>query len=225
MLNALLPFGFFLLIGVAWRFAKPGGITADSLQKQVIGLVLWLLLPLVVFFSVHDLPLNKSALRVMLYVLGSTVIALAVAWFWLQKTALPAKTKGAYIIAAAFGNVTFIGIPLSKLLFADWTMRVAVEYMLVANVLLLFTAGAILARSFSDNSKANIGKSASAVFKEYRFILKQPVLWAALLGLILNLANVAMPAWMKPIESMAYGALVPLLLLAVGLSGTTSWSG
>lgn len=218
MLSALVTFFFFIALGLGWRFAKPEGISADALQKQIVALILWVLLPLVVFLSIHDLPLNKAALQILLYVLGTTLIALAVAWFWLSKTALHAKVKGAYLIAAVFGNVLFIGMPLSKLMFADWTMRVAIEYMLVANVLLLFSAGTIMAKSFSDTGKTTLLKTATAVMKDYKVWLKEPLLWAALLGLILNLASVALPAWVKPIESMLYAALLPLLLLAVGLS-------
>lgn len=218
MLGALLTFFFFIALGIGWRFAKPDGITADTLQKQIVALVLWVLLPLVVFLAVHDLPLNKAALQILLYVLGTTLIALAVAWFWLGKLNLPARVKGAYLIAAGFGNVLFVGVPLSKLLFADWTMRVAIEYMLVANVLLLFTAGTILAKGFADKGNVALAKIATAVFKDYKVWLKEPVLWATLLGLVLNLASVELPAWVKPIETMLYGALLPLLLLAVGLS-------
>jgi malate permease and related proteins len=226
MVGALLTFFFFIALGIGWRFAKPDGISADALQKQIVALVLWVLLPLVVFLTVHDLPLNTAALKILLYVLGTTVIALGIAWFWLSKLTLHSKVKGAYLIAAVFGNLLFIGVPLSKLMFADWTMRVAIEYMLVANVILLFTAGTIMAKSFPDNGKLALGKTATAVVKDYMVWLKEPVVWAALLGLIFNLASVTFPAWIKPIESMLYGALLPLLLLAVGLSlkWDTNWN-
>ncbi|NIO41902.1 MAG: hypothetical protein GTO41_18065, partial [Burkholderiales bacterium] len=100
MFSTLLPVGFFIALGVFWRFVRPNGITADSLQKSIVALVLWVLLPLVVFFTLHNLPLNERALRILLYVLGTTLIALAVAWFWLRSTNLPPNTKGAFLIAA-----------------------------------------------------------------------------------------------------------------------------
>ncbi len=226
MLSALLPFFFFIAVGVGWRFARPDGITADSLQKHILSPVLWVLIPLVVFFSVHDLPLNKAALQISLYVIGTTLIALAIAWFWLLKMSLHSKVKGAYLIAAAFGNVLFIGMPLSKLLFADWTMRVAVEYMLVANVLLMYTVGTILAKSFTDTRAGKLRKSGLAVLKDYMIWVKEPVLWAALFGLVLNLTEVVLPVWLKPLESMLYAVLLPLLLFAVGLSlkWDSSWN-
>lgn len=218
MFKVLLPVGFFVALGVFWRFVKPNGVTADSLKKSINALVLWVLLPLVVFLTMYDLPLNNAALRILLYVLGTTLIALGVAWFWLSKTTLSAKTKGAYLIAAVFGNVFFLGLPLSKILFSDWTMRIAIEYMLVANVLLLFTAGAIFAKNLAGPGKTSIGKSASAVFNDYPIWLKEPVIWAALIGLVFNLADAGMPGWANQIVAMLYGMLIPLLLFSVGLS-------
>lgn len=226
MLNVILPVGFFIALGVFWRFVKPNGISAESLKTAINAAVLRLLLPLVVFFSISDLPLNEAALRILLYVLVTSLVVLGVAWFWLSKTALPAKTKGAYLIAAAFGGVLFVGMPLNKMLFADWTMRIAVEYMLVANVLILFSAGAIFAKNLADSGKTSLRKTASAVLGDYPLWLKEPLLWAAVIGLVVNLIGIGMPAWINQIGAMLYGVLIPLLLFAVGLSlyWTSKWN-
>lgn len=218
MLNMLLPVVLFVALGVFWRYVTPGGVTAESMQKSINALILWVLLPLVVFVTMYDLPLNNAALRILLYTLGTTLLAIGVAWFWLLKTKLAGKAKGAYFIAAVFGNVLFLGLPLNKALFPDWTMRIAIEYMLVANVLLLFTAGAIFAKDLAEPGKPKIGKTASAVFKEYPNWLREPVIWAALIGLVFNLADAGMPEWANQIAAMLYGMLIPLLLFSVGLS-------
>ena len=226
MLDVVLSTGFFIALGIFWRFVKPNGISADSLKNAINTLVLQVLLPLVVFFSIANLPLNEAALRVLLYVLVTSLVALGVAWFWLSKTELPAKTKGAYLIAAAFGSVLFLGLPLNKMLFSDWTMRIAVEYMLVANVLVLFTAGAIFAKNLADSGKTSLGKTASAVFNDYQLWLKEPLVWAAVIGWIFNITDFGMPGWANQIATMLYGVLIPLLLFAVGLSlnWTTKWN-
>ncbi len=226
MFNVALSLGFFVALGAALRFIRPNGIAPESMQRSIVALVLWVLLPLVVFFSVQDLPLNEAALRILLYVLGTTLIALGVAWFWLRKTKLPAKSKGAFLIAAVFGNVLFLGLPLNNAIFAGWTMRIAIEYMLVANVLLLFTAGAMFAKNLAESGKFSLSRSASSVARDYPVWLKEPVLWAAVVGLIFNLAGASMPAWIELIKTMLYGVLIPLLLLAVGLAlnWTRSWN-
>ena len=88
MLDVVLSTGFFIALGIFWRFVKPNGISADSLKNAINTLVLQVLLPLVVFFSIANLPLNEAALRVLLYVLVTSLVALGVAWFWLSKTCL-----------------------------------------------------------------------------------------------------------------------------------------
>lgn len=226
MLNIYLSLGFFIALGIAWRYVRPNGTSAEALQKSIVTLVLWVLLPLAVFFTMHSLPLNEAALRIMLYVLATTIIALVVVWFWLENTKLAAKTKGAFLIAAVFGNVLFIGLPLNRMVFADWTSRIAIEYMLVANVILLFTVGAIFAKTFTATGKGSLAKTATAVLKDHTVWLKEPVLAAAIIGLLFNLAGFEMPAWAEQIETMLFGVITPLLLIAVGLSlnWTKAWN-
>lgn len=222
MLNIVLPVGFFIALGALWQFVKPDGITSDTLKKSINTLIHWVLLPLVVFLTMYDLPLNLAALRILLYVMVVTLVVLAVTWFWLSKASFAGKTKGAYLIAAVFGNVFYLGLPLNKLLFPDWTMRVAIEYLLVANILLLFTAGVIFAKNLAETGKTSLGKTASAVFKGYKSWLKEPVIWATVLGWIVNLTDAGLPGWASQISNMLFGVLLPLLLFSVGLS--LNWS-
>lgn len=226
MLGNVLTLLLFPLIGIAWRFLKPGGITADTLQRGLTPLIHFFVLPLAVFFIMLALPLNEAALRVMLYVLGTTVVALAAAWLWLWKVNLAGKTKGALLIASGFGGIFYLGIPFNALFYPDWTMRVATEYGLVANVLLLFTFGAVLGRSFNEAGKSKIVKALS-VLKDYRLWLSEPLVWATLLALVLNMAGVELPAWLKGIETMIGAALLPLLLLsaALALNWSKAWNG
>jgi malate permease and related proteins len=221
MQDSVLTILFFLALGVAWRFASPQGIGAGALQRHLQALIHVVILPIAVFFILAKLPMNAVAMKILWYVLATTAVTLAVAWAWLRTTALAPATKGALLIAAGFGNVLFLGVPLNKVLIGDWAMRIAVEYGILANVLLLYTAGAILSRSFTAAGGAQFKGLANDVLRQ-RVWLKEPLLWAAAAGLIANLTGMQFPAWFGAIQTAIYGALLPLLLLATALALT--WS-
>lgn len=225
MLAKLTPLVFFIVVGIGWRFVKPQGITAESLQKTLHGVLHYALLPVSVFFIIHDLPLNHAALKILIYVLLTTAITLAVAWFWLSKTNLQGKTKGALLIASGFGNVFFLGMSVNHLFFPNWTARVAVEYALVANIILLSTVGAVLARSLVESGKDRFSK-AFAVMKDYRTWVYEPLLWAGVLGLLAKLVGLEKPEWLGAIEAYVYAAVIPLLLLptALALNWNQQWN-
>lgn len=220
MQNGVLMFVFFVVLAIGWRYFSPQGIGAATLQRQLNALAYLAILPVAVFFIVARLPMNDAALRILVYVLITTAVALAAAWLWLWKSNLPPKMKGAFLIAAGFGNVLSLGLPLNKALIGDWSMRVAVEYGLVANVLLLFTAGAILSRSFAEPGRARFRGPIAEVLKDRRLWLREPLLWAALAGVLVNLGEVRLPSWLVGIEAAIYGFLVPLLILSTALAVT-----
>lgn len=221
MQNGVLVILFFLVLGIGWRILSPQGISAGSLQRQLTVLAQVAILPIAVFFIVSKLPMNQAAAKILWYVLATTAIALAAAWVWLWKSTLPPKTKGALLIAAGFGNVFFLGLPLNKVLIGDWSMRVAVEYGLVANVLLLFTVGAILSRSFAEPGGAGFKGPLNEALRDRGAWLKEPLVWAAVVGLVVNLGGMKLPSWFGAIEGAIYGFLVVLLLLSTAL--TLTW--
>ncbi len=222
MPTSLVMTSFFVALGVGWRLLAPQGISAGSLQRQLTVLAHVVILPIAIFFILSKLPMNAAAMRILWYVVLTTGATLAAAWFWLQNSRFQPKTKGALLIAAGFGNVLFLGVPLNKALIGDWSMRIAVEYGLVANVLLLFTAGAILSRSFAESGRARFKGPFNEVLKDHAVWLKEPLVWAVVAGLFVNLTGMTLPAWFGAIEGAIYGFLVPLLLLSTALA--VSWS-
>lgn len=213
---------FFVVLGVGWRLLAPQGISAGSLQRQLSALAHMVILPIAVFFILSRLPMNAVSMRIFWYVVLTTAVALAAAWLWLQNAKYQPKTKGALLIAAAFGNVLFLGVPLNKALIGDWSMRIAVEYGMVANVLLLYTAGAILSRSFAEGGRAKFQGALNEALKDRAVWLKEPLVWAAVAGLVVNVTGMKLPAWFGSIEGATYGFLIPLLLLSTALA--VSWN-
>lgn len=209
MQNALLTFSVFVAFGLVWRIAKPGGVTADAIQRPLIALIHSMLLPVYVFLVVGRMPLNATYMRISLVVILATAGTLAVAWFWLGRTSLSGQTKGALLLASAFSSAFFLGMPLTRIIVGNWSSRVAVDYMLISNILVLFTAGIYLARSFSESNQ---------VTRFVKDMFREPIAWGALAGLLVNILNIRFPGWVRGVEGMLLLGFIPLLLITVGLS-------
>lgn len=59
-------------------------------------------------------------------------------------------TTGAMLLAAAFGNVTYLGLPVLEASLGPWSRAVVVQYDLFGTMPLLFTAGIAVARHFGS---------------------------------------------------------------------------
>lgn len=214
MFNALGQILVFVAIGALWRFVKPMGIGVSAIQRPMFGLIYTVLLPALVFFVIWNMPLNRTAFRMLIVMVVVTLIALALAWFYFKQSKLPRRIQGPLILASVFGGVAFVGLPATKLLVAGWTARIAIEYMLVANVLILLTVGTYLLSSYGgeDAPKEKPGQA----------LLKEPLLWAAAVGILLNLLDARVPGLLGGIYNMLSASVPPLMLITLGLS--LNWS-
>jgi hypothetical protein len=199
--------------GITWRLARPMGIDAEVARRVLAGLVYSLLLPALVLKVLWQAPLGIDSGRIALAaasgVLG--VMALAVLLFRLTKTAKP--IAGALILASAFPNATYMGLPVLEQLLGPAGRSIAIQYDLFACTPILLTVGILLAAAYGDNQQRA---------KPLQALLKVPPLWAALLAITLNLAAVPMPAAMGDWLMMMGGAVIPLMLISLGMG--LQWS-
>jgi hypothetical protein len=184
-------------------------VSADALQRSLMALLYVVLIPGLVLTVLWKAPINVNMLRIAAVTIGSTAAGLAAGWFLLRNQNLSPGIKGAFIIAAAFGNVVLLGIPVSTTLVASWTTRTAVAFEAFAVVPLLFTAGAILVHRLGAQGSG--GPPWMGVFKE-------PVVWAAVAGILLNLLQVKMPGWLGASLNLLSAGLTPVALITVGLA-------
>ena len=211
MVDTLILFSFFIGAGIAWRKFEPMDITANTLQSVLISLLYYFLLPLLVLSTMWQAKLSTNSWRILLVMLVTSAAAIAVAWFYYKGRGrrLSGGDKGAYILAAAFGSVLIIGMPVTQDWVAPWTKRTAVYYEALILMPLLFTVGIMLAKQFAGVSR-NIRVGSEAV--------KEPIIMAAVLGLLLNLGDINQPGFIASWLNMAIKAIMPIGLMAVGVS-------
>ena len=208
MLNLFLQLGFFITLGVAWRYVKPMGISAGAMLRPMLVLLYTVFLPALTLSVMWKLPFTSTTLRIVLVMVVTTAAGLAAAWFYFKSRGISPRSQGAYIIAAAFGNVLILGMPVTQALVAKWTTRGAVEFEVFAVLPLLFTAGVIIAHKLGEKGSESPGIG----------LIKQPIIIMALLGLLLNLAKVKMPGIVAVWLQLATVGIVPLSMIAIGFA-------
>lgn len=218
MSDALIQLAIFIAIGFAWRYFKPANVDANTLQRAIMTLIQWIFLPIFIFFAMSVLTFNALLFKFSMYAIAASAVAMAAAWFWLARTNHEPRTKGALLLASCFGSVLFIGLPLTSTMIGPWSTRLAVVYLLLVNILIMYTAGLFLARAMASPSK--LKKPLTAITDEGMTIIKEPMVIAAVLGLLVNMMDITLPGWIGGINTLAGGALIPLLILTVGLSLT-----
>lgn len=168
-----------------------------------------------VFFAFLKLPLDNKAFNLLLIVALATAGAGAAAWFYLKQSRLPPRIQGALWLAAAIGSVEFLGLPLAGALknMSNWSggRDIGAEFMLVANILFLLTAGVFLLRGYGG-----LGRTKNPVDA----LMREPILWAAVAGLVVGMAGMTLPAFLHNMHNTVLRALPMIMLITVGLSIT-----
>jgi len=159
-------------------------------------------------------PLGLDSVRIALSGALDVGFGLAAAWLWFRRSRHPNRMVGALLLASAFPNATYLGLPVLEATFGPWARSVAIQYDLLACTPLLLSAGiAIAARYGGSDEKVH----------PLRALIKVPSLWAVLLGVSLNLLAVPLPdiihSWLDKLGS----AVIPLMLFSLGLG--LRWAG
>jgi len=204
-------------VGVAWRWLRPGGLDADRARAAVATLVYYLLLPALILSVLWRAPLGLESGQVALSAAGGVAAMLALTWLLLRPFRVSRRVRGTLLLAAAWPNATYLGLPVLEATFGDWARRIAIQYDLFACFPLLMTAGVLIARHHGDHGGPE---------NPLATLLKVPPLWAAALAVALNLGGVPLPAPLADLLGDVGDAVPALMLLALGMGltwGAWSW--
>jgi len=195
--------------GVLWRGFSPFGLAPDTARRTLAAVVYNLLLPALVLAALWRVPISADMARISLIATVDVLAGLGLAWAWCRVCRLERRESGALLLAAAFGNVTYLGLPILEASLGPWARAVAVQYDLFGCTPLLFTIGILVARRYG---------SEGAGTTPARTLLTSPPLWAAFLALTLNGMGVPLPVWLGTLLDRLAAGVAPLMLLVIGLS-------
>jgi len=198
--------GFFglMAVGLLLRRTLRGPVSPAAMSAALTALVLDVTAPLLVLDVLLRAPLAGP--------LALALVAPTVALVAALRVDRPAA--GAMMLAAAFSNTGFMGIPIAQGLqpARPAAAQAAVLIDTADTTVLLWTLGAALAARFGDGEE---GGDLRAVV---RSLLAKPLTWAVAAGLALNALGAALPWWLRPGVERAGAATGPLVFVVLGLN-------
>ncbi|MGR9087362.1 MAG: AEC family transporter [Gammaproteobacteria bacterium] len=210
MTSTLLQMSALIACGAIWRYFSIGGLTAEQIRPSLTTLVYYLLLPAMVLEVLWQADIGLNSLQYTLLGLLSVIFAMLMIWCCGLILKFGDKQMGAVLLAAAFPNVTYLGLPVLEQTFGPWARSVAIQLDLFATMPFLLTVGAITAQHFGTEHAGKHRPIASS--------LNVPPLWAAIIAVIFNLNSIPMPALIEGILQKLSAGVVPLMLISLGLA-------
>ncbi len=213
--KVLYSFGLIIAGGYAWRYFNPGGIDRHKARHALSVTVLHFFFPALAFGLLAATPLERSFIVIPLtgaiVILVCTAVGFAVYSLLPGLRGLARPSFGVVMIAAAYGNVTFLGLPVITELLGKDKGHVAILFDLLAHTPLMLTLGAFIAARYGSGKEVSIAGS-------IRRVVMLPPLWGVAAGIAVRLGGVTVPPVIMDTASIMGRAVIPLMTFTVGLA-------
>ena len=214
MREVLFQMAGLILCGIGWRLFKPAGLSPTETRKVLTSVVYYVLLPALVLIVLWKADLSTRPVLVAVSAASGIVAGFLLGLLSCRVCRNSRAEAGALILAMAFPNATYLGLPVLEATFGSWARGIAIQYDLFACTPLLFTVGVLYA--------ARMGNSHESRASLVSGLLHIPPMWAAIVAVGLNLAKVPVPAVLEGLLDLLGRGVVPLMLFSLGLS--LEWS-
>lgn len=156
-----------------------------------------------------DLGLSMGALLAAITISTAAVVAVFLMHGMLRRRGLAASVFDGF--SASYVNGTILGIPIAQYVLGDVALAVPlVLFQLVIHVPI--TVGAL------DAITASADGAGVSRWVRWSRPARNPVVAAAVLGLVVNLAGISLPSWVLEPITLLSATMVPIGLLVFGMS-------
>ena len=187
-----------------------GELRSQHLAEQVTRLMLWILLPPIVFFNIADLHLTAGVGLGVIFGwvgMGASMLAAYALGRWVLK--LPRTSTGTLMLAAGLSNTGYLGLPFTAALFGFDDVGDAIVFDILVSGIALLTVGFGIGAAFGTIAEAPRDRVAA-------FFTRNPGIWAGVAG---ALAPAALsPEWAVDASRLAVFAMLPLGFFVVGIA-------
>lgn len=196
-------------LGLAWSVWKPEHIDTEASRKLLADAVYYLFLPALVVKVLWRAELGAHTVAIAASASLGVLAALLAAYLACRLCRAERGVTGAILLASAWPNATYLGLPVLEQTLGPWARAIAISYDLFACTPLLFTLGILIAAGFGN---------AERCANPLALLGRVPPFWAALGAVSLNLTGMPMPQWIGGVLDLMSAAVVPLMLLAIGMA-------
>jgi len=216
IVEVMLPLALLVAAGGAWTTFFPA-LPAERLRSVLVGLVFTLFAPALMFSIAATTRIDRALFAVPLLMSLGILCSGALVYLLLYRTrigrGLTNRARAALILAGAFGNIFYMGLPVLSFLYADNGPRYAAFADMLASTPLLWSAGVWVALHLgADEPRSSKGA--------WHAWMRLPLVWGFALGLALNLSGFDLAPLVRAARFIGQ-ATVPLMLFVLGLS--ISW--
>lgn len=175
--------------------------------------VLHFFLPALAFGLIATAKVDRSFLAVPLVAAAVTLIGLAAGFAvyrglpWFRDA--PRAAVGALLLSSAFGNVTYLGLPVITETLGARYGYIAILYDLLASTPVLLTVGMLTAARYGNGGTVSLQTSLTRV-------LRLPPLWGVVAGIAAH--AVPVPKAVLDAAQLMGRAVIPVMIFTVGLA-------
>ncbi len=215
MQDILFSFGLIILAGVVFKRFRIGGVDADTLRLSINATVLNVFLPALCIKTIYESHIDPETALVPVTAWITTISALLISivvYTVLERIMnLRPQEKGVLILSSAFGNVTYLGLPVLVGLYGREAAKYALFYDLLATTPILWLVGAYIASRYGEGKRPRIVDS-------LKIIVSLPPIWGIAGGMLLRLTNIEIPAFVLKTLEMFSSLVIPLMIFSIGLA-------
>lgn len=210
MSSTLIQMTLIILCGAGWRLIKPGNLSAEQTRLILTTTVYYLFLPAMILEVLWTTDRKSLSLNYSILGISCVLLTMLCAWSISYLLKFEHRKFGAILLAAAFPNVTYLGLPILEQTFGNWAKSIVIQTDLFAVTPVLFTLGAYSAQYY--------GETGSTRQKPLMFFFNTPPFLAAILGVTFNNQEIIPPDWLLGTLRNLSMAVTPLMLFSLGLA-------
>lgn len=226
MLSVFLALALITLIGSLLRYIFPE-VDIDQLRRSINLLVLYIFLPALIFRVIYTSSVGDEFFKIPLAI-ATGILACLILGLLLRRWKIFASELEVLLLAGAFGNVTYVGLPVLVGVFSD-TPDIAKIAILaeITTASLNLIVGSALAHNFRSTKKSenrtNADWKKKAIGKKLNLfpllpVLKLPALWAVLIALSIKFMGLIVPDFLLQASSLLGNTVSGLMMLSLGMS-------